>query len=130
MREHVRPSFPARRLRQWHYGTVRPVDVEHPLFGMLPWFKDWTGTGVQPQSGDTTTVKQVGRSFGPSQRFTIDWSNVDAATENIVMGESGDPVSPNYLDQWPSWYVGKTFPMPFTTQAVAAATQHTLRLTP
>ena len=45
------------------------------------------------KAGDTTTVKQVGRTFGPSQRFTIDWSNPDQATENIVMGESGDPLS-------------------------------------
>jgi penicillin amidase len=117
-------------LRQWRYGYSHPVDVEHPLFGLLPWFKDWTGTGVLPQSGDTSTVKQVGRSFGPSQRFTIDWSNVDAATEDITMGESGDPLSPYYRDQWAYWYNGKTFALPFTKQAVAAATAHTLRLEP
>ena len=117
-------------LRQWRYGYVHPVDVEHPLFGLLPWFKDWTGTGVQPQSGDGTTVKQVGRTFGPSQRFTIDWSNVDESTENIVMGQSGDPLSPYYRDQWPYWYGGTTFVLPFTDQAVTAATVHTLRLEP
>ena len=27
-------------LRQWRYGYAHPVDVEHPLFGLLPWFKD------------------------------------------------------------------------------------------
>jgi len=117
-------------LRQWRYGYVHPVDVEHPLFGLLPWFKTWTGTGVQPQSGDTSTVKQVGRSFGPSQRFTIDWSNVDAATEDITIGESGDPLSPYYRDQWPYWYAGRTFALPFTDAAIAAATTHTLRLEP
>jgi penicillin G amidase len=117
-------------LSTWRYGDVFPVDVEHPLYGLLPWFKSWTGTGVQPQSGDTSTVKQVGRSFGPSQRFTIDWSNIDGATEDITMGESGDPVSPYYRDQWPYWYNGKTFALPFTDQAVAAATAHTLRLQP
>jgi penicillin amidase len=117
-------------LRQWRYGYAHPVDVEHPLFGLLPWFRDWTGTGVQPQSGDTSTVKQVSRAFGPSQRFTIDWSNVDGATEDITMGESGDPLSPYYRDQWPYWYSGKTFALPFSEQAVAAATAHTLRLEP
>jgi penicillin amidase len=117
-------------LARWRYGDVHPVDVEHPLFGLLPWFKDWTGTGAQPQSGDTTTVKQVSRTFGPSQRFTIDWVNVDAATENILMGESGNPLSPYYRDQWPYWYGGKTFSLPFTDQAVSAATAHTLRLEP
>jgi len=117
-------------LSKWRYGYAHPVDVEHPIFGLLPWFKEWTGTGSQPQSGDTTTVKQVGRTFGPSQRFTIDWGNVDTATENIVMGESGDPLSPYYRDQWTYWYHGRTFALPFTDQAVAAATVHTLYLQP
>jgi penicillin amidase len=117
-------------LRTWRYGYAHPVDVEHPLFGLLPWFKDWTGTGAQPQSGDTTTVKQVGGTFGPSQRFTIDWSDADGATENILMGESGNPLSPYYRDQWPYWYHGTTFALPFSDQAVAAATTHTLRMEP
>ncbi|HVT98057.1 MAG TPA: penicillin acylase family protein [Acidobacteriaceae bacterium] len=117
-------------LRTWRYGYAYPVVVEHPLYRLLPWFQRWTGTGVLPQSGDGTTVKQVHRTFGPSQRFTIDWSNIDGATENITMGESGDPLSPYYRDQWPYWYNGKTFAMPFSDAAVAAATAHTLRLQP
>jgi penicillin amidase len=117
-------------LRAWHYGYQHPVDIEHPLYGMLPWFKKWTGTGAQPQSGDTSTVKQVNRTFGPSQRFTMDWSNMDNSTENIVMGQSGDPLSPYYRDQWTYWYDGTTFALPFTDAAIAASTSHTLRLTP
>jgi penicillin amidase len=88
------------------------------------------GTGEQPLSGDTTTVKQVGHGFGPSQRFTMDWSNVDGSTENIVLGESGNPYSPYFRDQWNDYYNGTTFAMPFTPAAVAAATRHTLRLLP
>ncbi len=117
-------------LKAWKYGYAHPVDVEHPLFGLLPWFRKWTGTGVQPQSGDTSTVKQVGRTFGPSERFTIDWSNIDGATENILTGESGDPLSPYYMDQWPYWYGGTTFALPFSDAAVAAHTVHMLRLEP
>ena len=52
------------------------------------------------------------------------------STENIVMGESGNPLSPYFLDQFPSWYSGKTFAMPFTESAVTASTTHTLRLVP
>jgi penicillin G amidase len=117
-------------LRKWKYGVQHPVVVAHPLYNLLPWFRKWTGTGAQPQSGDTTTVKQVDRTFGPSQRFTIDWANPDNATENIVMGQSGDPVSAYYRDQWPFWYEGHTFTLPFSTQAVGEQTTHTLRLTP
>jgi penicillin amidase len=117
-------------LKSWRYGNAHPVDIEHPLYGRLPWFKRWTGTGPQPQGGDTTTVKQVDRAFGPSQRFTIDWSSPDAATENIVMGESGDPLSPYYRDQWFYWYNGKTFVLPFDDTTIQAQTTHTLRLLP
>jgi penicillin amidase len=117
-------------LAKWRYGMTHTIELEHPLYAMLPWFKGWTGTGAQPQSGDTTTVKQVGHTFGPSQRFTIDWSNVDEARENIVMGESGDPLSDYYRDQWPYWYGGTTFVWPFSTPAVATQTTHTLQLVP
>jgi len=117
-------------LSRWRYGYAHPLDVEHPIFGLLPWFRDWTGTGAQPLPGDTTTVNDEARTFGPSQRFTIDWGDVDGATENIVMGESGNPLSPYYRDQWPYWYHGRTIALPFSEQAVVGAAVHTLRLEP
>ncbi|HTV14211.1 MAG TPA: penicillin acylase family protein [Acidobacteriaceae bacterium] len=130
VRQGLAQSHAPADLSTWRYGQTHVIDLEHPLYGLLPWFKNWTGTGPQPQSGNTTTVKQVGRTFGPSQRFTIDWANVDGATEDIVMGESGDPLSPYYRDQWPYWYGGKTFALPFSDEAVTAATAHTLHLEP
>jgi penicillin amidase len=115
---------------RWAYGSWHVVDIEHPLAGFLPLIGRIAGTGPQPLSGDTTTVKQVGHSFGPSQRFTMDWSNADGSTENIVLGESGNPFSPYFRDQWNDYYNGTTFALPFTPAAVAAQTHHTLRLLP
>ncbi len=117
-------------LKHWHYGKAHPVEVEHPLYGGIPWMRGWTGTGVQPQSGDGTTVKQVSRSFGPSERLTMDLSDLDKSTLNLVIGQSGDPLSPNYMDQWPYWYSGKTFVLPFSDASVHAAAKHTLMLIP
>ncbi len=117
-------------LSDWHYGDVHPVEVEHPLYGMAPWLRGWTGTGVHPQSGDGTTVKQVGRTFGPSERLTVDFSNMDRSTLDLVIGQSGDPLSEYYKDQWPYWYDGTTFALPFSDAAVQAATEHTLTLVP
>ena len=114
----------------WTYGRWHVVDIEHPFAAFLPLIARVAGTGPQPQSGDGATVKQVGRDFGPSQRFTMDWSNVDGSTENIVLGESSNPLSPYFRDQWNDWYNGTTFAMPFTPAAVAAQTTHTLRLLP
>lgn len=117
-------------LSQWHYGDWHVVDLEHPIYQLMPLVKSWTGTGEQPLSGDTTTIKQVGRAFGPSQRFTMDWSAPDDSTENIVLGESGNPTSPWFRDQWSAWYGGTTFALPFSAPAVATQTTHTLQLVP
>ncbi|AXC09743.1 Penicillin amidase [Acidisarcina polymorpha] len=117
-------------LSRWQYGEIRKIELAHPIYGMLPWFKKWTGTGVQPRYGDPTTVDQMGASLGPSQRLTVDWSNLDGSTENIVYGQSGDPLSAWYSDQWPYWYGRTTFTLPFSEQAITAAAKHTLRLTP
>jgi len=117
-------------LAQWKYGGWHTLDIEHPLASFLPFVGRLAGTGVQPLSGDTTTVKQAGEGLVPSQRFTMDWSNVDGSTENIILGESGNPYSPYYRDQWNDYYNGTTFALPFTPPAVAAQTRHTLRLLP
>jgi penicillin amidase len=115
---------------QWNYGSWHLLDIEHPLARFLPLIGRVAGTGPQAFSGDTTTVKQADGVHGPSQRFTVDWSNIDDATENITMGESSDPYSPYFRDQWNDWYGGTTFALPFTPAAVAAQTRHTLRLLP
>ena len=114
----------------WTYGRWHVVDIEHPLAFLLPLIGRVAGTGRQPQSGDGTTVKQVGTDLGPSQRFTMDWSNIDGSTENIVLGESSNPLDPYFRDQWNDWYKGTTFALPFTPPSVAAQTTHTLRLLP
>jgi len=117
-------------LAGWRYGDLYPVEIQHPVFGQMPFLKKWTGTGIHPQSGDGVTVKQVERSFGPSQRLTVNFADLDASTLNIVMGQSGNPLSEYYRDQWAYWYEGRTFPLPFSDSAVRAAATHTLTLTP
>jgi penicillin G amidase len=121
-------------LSKWQYGKAHPVDIEHPIFSESPILNRILnlpiGTGIQPQSGDGTTVKQVGRTFGPSERFTADLSDLDHSTLNVVLGQSTNPTSPWFLNQWPAWYKGTTYPLPFTKPAVDAATTHTLTLTP
>ncbi len=130
VRKGMRSGNAPGNLDHWTYGSWHVVDVEHPLAAFLPFLSRVAGTGPQPQSGDGTTVKQVGRTLGPSQRFTMDWSNIDGATENVVMGESSNPYSSYFRDQWNDWYNGTTFALPFTPAAVAAQTHHTLRLLP
>jgi penicillin amidase len=102
-------------LIHWTYGGIHPVDIESPIFSQSALLRTLlgrpTGTGRLPQSGDRTTIKQVGPDFGPSERFTADLANLDQSTLNIVLGQSGNPASPWFLDQFQAWYSGTTFPM-------------------
>ena len=119
-----------RDLASWHWGQTHPLYLQHPLFGSVPLLNRWTGPGLQPQSGDGTTVKQVGPGFGPSERLTVDFANLDASTLNIVTGESGNFASPYFMDQWQAWYQGATFALPFSPEAVRKARAHELKLEP
>ena len=114
----------------WTYGSWHILDLEHPLAKLLHLPGSFAGTGPQPLSGDPTTVKQASGSVGPSQRFTMDWSSIDGSTQNIVLGECGNPYSTYFRDQWPAYSAGTAFALPFTPAAVSAQTQHTLRLLP
>ncbi|SNS37944.1 penicillin amidase [Granulicella rosea] len=121
-------------LSTWRYGKVHPFEIEHPVFEASTWLRrllGWPiGSGAHPLSGDHSTVKQVDRSFGPSERLTVDFANLDESTLNVVMGESGNPASPWFADQFPAWYKAATFKLPFSEQAVTAAATHNLTLTP
>ena len=117
-------------LSRWRYGAMHKVDIEHPVFAMSPLLPRLlgarTGTGQQPIGGNGLTIKATARAFGPSERFTADLADPSANTGNITTGQSGNPSSPHFLDQFPAWLHGATFALPLA----GAPAQHTLRLLP
>jgi penicillin amidase len=116
-------------LSAWRWGNVYKVDVQHPFWSHFPILKRAT-PGPQPLSGDEDTVKQVRTHFGPSERFTADMSNLDNSTLDIVNGQSGNIFDEHFNDQWDAYYHGRTFPLPFSTDAVKHTAVHRLRLEP
>ena len=117
-------------LNSWKWGKFHPVELQHPILGRIPLLKHWTGPGVQEQSGSGFTVKAVTRDHGPSERMTVDLSNFDQSTLNLVTGQAGNFLSPFYMDQWNAWYQGYTFTLPFSRVAVGRARAHQLVLEP
>lgn len=117
-------------LNSWNWGPENSVTIQNPILGRIPIVRRWTGPGEQPQSGSGYTVKAAGRDYGPSERFTADLSNLDSSTLNTVTGQSGNFLSPYYMDQWQAWYTGYTFTLPFSKSAVEDATAHRLILEP
>jgi penicillin G amidase len=117
-------------LSRWHYDDVHRVEIAHPVLGSRSIVSRLlgveTGSEAQPVSGDATTVKATGAHFGPSERFTADLGNAGATMGNITTGESGNPASPWYLDQFAPWLAGTTFAMPLD----GTRGQHRLTLVP
>ncbi len=119
-----------KNLSKWRYGKLFPLSLSHPIFGRIPLLRHWAGPGVAPQSGGSYTVKQVGPAFGPSERMTVDFADLDRSTLNLVTGESGQIFSRHFMDQWSAWYEGRSFPLAFSPQAVERAARHRLTLEP
>ncbi len=119
---------------KWDYGTYLMFTQVHPVLGRLPlansfpfsMVADGFRVGPVPLSGSTTTVKQTTLRTAPSMRFVADLSNWDASLNNITIGQSGQPLSPHFRDQWKAYYVGDSFPMGFRQPKIAK----TLDVTP
>ena len=117
-------------LDSWRWGKYHPLEIQHPVLGNIPLLSHFTGPGIKEQSGSTFTVKAVSRDHGPSERMTVDLSDLDRSTLNLVTGEAGNFLSPYYMDQWNAWYQGFTFPLAFTPHAVQESSTHQLVLLP
>jgi len=117
-------------LSRWKYGATHPVEIAHPVMIAYPFLDRLlgvqTGTGRHPSGGDGTTIRAVRLHFGPSERFTADLSDPEATIANITSGQSGNPASAWYLDQFAPWLNGTTFTLPLERPQVT----HTLTLEP
>jgi penicillin amidase len=123
------PGAPA-DLAKWKWGENYPVEIDHLVLSQLPLIGPLTGPGRHPLSGNSYTVKAVGRGFGASERATWNFANLDESTLNLVTGESGVFPSPHYMDQWAAWYGGSTFRLPFSAAAVEKHRAHEMTLEP
>jgi penicillin amidase len=122
----------------WHWGTVRPLTLKHPIGSRRP-FDRIFNIGPIPWSGDFTTVAQSGApplaplgnpSAVGSLRMAIDVGDWDGARFALPGGQSGNPLSPHYDDQIDAWRIGLGVPLPWSEEAVQAATTRTLFVVP
>jgi len=127
--EHALKKAP-QELGSWRWGSQNSLTIQNPILGQVPILRRWSGTGTNPQSGSVYTVKAVGHAHGPSERFTADISDWDMSTLNTVTGQSGNFLSPYYMDQWQAWYTGYTFALQFSRTAVVNSAAHRLLLEP
>jgi penicillin G amidase len=98
---------------KWRWGKMLHWDFQHPVGKQLPLVSSFFNIGPVPMSGSGTTVKQTTATLGPSERMVVDLGDLDKSVQNLPAGESGFVASGHYKDQWPAYYVGKSFPMEF-----------------
>ena len=92
--------------------------LAHPIGHKIPIFRRWFDIGPFPQSGTSTTVKQTTKRMGASMRLVVDLADLDRSLHNITTGQSGQPFSRHYKDQWEAYYEGRSFPLPFTSPEI------------
>ncbi len=98
---------------KWKWGRLLEWNFAHPVGKELPFVERFFDIGPVEMSGSGTTVKQTTGVIGPSERMVVDFGNLDRSVQNLTTGESGFVASAHYKDQWPAYYVGKSFPMQF-----------------
>jgi penicillin amidase len=116
-------------ISKWRWGLRNRLIMAHPL-GQSGILARLLNISPREQSGADGAIKAMSASHGPSMRFVADTSDWDRSFMEITTGESGQPGSAHYDDQFPYWFGGKPLPAPFSDAAVGHAAQHTLRLLP
>jgi penicillin G amidase len=99
--------------KRWQYGRFLSVSINNPVTHQLPWIGKYFDIGPVPMSGSATTIKQTSRELAPSMRMDADTSDWDHSWLNELTGQSGQVLSSHYKDQWPDYYVGRSYPMQF-----------------
>jgi len=98
---------------KWRWGRILEWKFAHPVGKSLPLVDSFFDIGPVSMSGSGTTVKQTTGTLGPSERMVVDLGDLEKSVQNLPTGESGFVGSSHYKDQWPAYYVGKSFPMEF-----------------
>ena len=123
---------------RWRWDQMHAVKFVHVLSGggrLLDWF---FSRGPVPVAGDNMTVNKTTTNLrrpyetseAASYRQILDVGAWDASVGVNTAGQSGHPQSAHYFDQNALWRQGEYHPLPFTRQAVEAATISLLELVP
>ncbi len=117
------------RVEDWAWKRFNSLDMFHPIGheGMLKRFLSITD---KPQAGTQYSVRAASKTHGPAMRFVGNPGNWDESILLIPAGQSGQPGSSHYSDQFSYWYEGKPIFAAFSDAAEAKARKHTLTLKP
>ncbi len=123
---------------RWLWGRARRNTLDHPMAAKRPLDRLFAVRTVW-LGGDVTTIPQASVNpadpHGPplgvaTVRMVMDLADWDATRAVLLGGQSGDPTSPQAVDQIPLWERGDAIQMPFSEAAIAEVATSTLVLSP
>jgi penicillin amidase len=117
------------RVEDWAWKRFDGLDMIHPL-GRTGLLKTFLSITDKPQSGTAYSPRAATKHHGPAMRFVANLGNWDESIMLIAGGQSGQPGSAHYTDQFPHWYEGRPIYQPFSDAAEAGGRKHTLTLKP
>ena len=117
------------RVDDWAWKQFDALDMVHPL-GRTGLLKTFLSITDKPQSGTAYSPRAATKHHGPAMRFVANLGNWDESIMLIPGGQSGQPGSKHYTDQFPYWYEGRPIYQPFSDASEASSRKHTLTLKP
>ena len=110
------------------------VPVVRPLLGLSHGPFSWAGTAGTLNASflieDENNPGYFQSIVGPSWRFVIDFSDVDGATMVLPAGNSGNPMSPHFMDFFEMWKNGGRWNVPIHYEKVKERAKTRLILKP
>ena len=111
---------------KWVWGHVSAARFPHPL-SVAPLIGAQFATPTTPLGG-LAQAPNVGSAV--SMRHIASPGNWDATRLVIPLGQSGDPKSPYFKDQFDAWRTGKAVTLPFSTAGVQSGQRSFTSLVP
>jgi penicillin amidase len=113
----------------WQWKRFNALEMQHPI-GRKGALKFFLSLSDRPQAGTRFSPRAATRRHGPAMRFVANPANWDDSILLIPGGQSGQPGSSHYTDQFSYWFDGKPIVQPFSDAAEARTKSHTLTLKP
>jgi len=124
--------------KAWAWGKLHQARFDHALTPLVPPAEQAAfSSGTAPLAG--TSLSPLAASWRPNDfrvqagasfRMVLDVGAWDNSKVINTPGQSGAPDSPHFRNLFPLWAKGEYVPLSYSRQAVEAATETVLKLTP
>ncbi|MEO8524271.1 MAG: penicillin acylase family protein [Caldimonas sp.] len=106
------------------WGKRNTVRIVHPMAAALPLGARWLAAPADQLPGDSHMPRVAAPDFGQSERLVVSPGREASGVFNMPGGQSGHPLSPNFLGGHADWVAGRATPL------LPGAVAHTLNFVP